>query len=251
MFRSTIRACAAALFLAATATIATAQQAYEAESKAWKFVAPFDWNQIHFRIMQQEDEFSRARYPQKNYKYIAGFTKGQMNTFTLPYILVNKTEVDLSGVKWEDIEQGFAQTNPRSARDKALAGFVAQWQMGDTVVDREHCRTVSLAQYQNQRGEAIKCTTYSYLGAKYIIQLECYDLASTNDKNLPAIDALVNSFAFKDDAKFYPTQDAGRFANANFRRSSSNRPYYYGGATGGLIAVGVVLRVALKAWARD
>lgn len=245
--------CVMAVVLACVPAVASAQQLYQSETKAWKFTAPEEWNPIHFRIMKAEDEYTRAKYPNKNYKYIAGFTRGGMNTFTMPYIFVNKTEVDLSGVKYEDMEEGFAIAKPSGKREEALKAFVGQWQMGDTVVDREKNRTVSIAEYKNQRGETVRCTTYSYLGSKYIIQFECYDLASEDDKNLPAIDKLVNSFDFTEEASFVPTQDAGRFAKGNFRGGSSggSSRYYYGGGAGGIVALGVVLRIALRAWAKD
>src|SRR5205814_9462603 len=87
--------------------------------------------------------WNRADNPDKNYKYVAGFTRGGMNTFNYPYVLVNVTDADLGGLSFDDIERGVTIEKPTSKRDRTLAAMVSQFAWGQTSVDRENNRTIS------------------------------------------------------------------------------------------------------------
>ena len=212
------------ILLALCASTAPAQQVYQSESKSWKFTCPEGWQQIAFEIIKHRETQEREDWPDKVFTYIAGFTRGGMNTFTYPYILINRTEIDLTEVTYEDIEEG---TNfpeeVKTNRDYALGTYMQEAFGPHGTVDRSRRLLVTWADGPDEQGLEVRCTLYTFLGAKQSIQFECYDLKSNNDRNRAYFQAFVNSFEMRDDLKFVPTEGKSKFDKSNFKEESGRR----------------------------
>jgi hypothetical protein len=178
---------------------------YQSESGSWSFTKPNSWNPIGFAVMREVEAENRADFPDKNFKYIAGFTRGGMNTFIHPYILVNVTDADLSGLSYGDLERGLAIQKPRGRREEMLFNAVRQFAWGDTVVDGDRNRTVGTAHVPKGRKGPVKVTVYSYLGAHNVVQFECFDLEANGSKNDGYVNEIVGSFKFSEGNAFVPT----------------------------------------------
>jgi hypothetical protein len=235
------------LFLA-LGPVATAQQVYQSESKSWKFICPEGWQQIGFDVIKGREDAERAEWPDKQFKYIAGFTRGPMNTLTYPYILINRTDVDLTSVKYEDFEEGWKLPDEvNNERDLALGIFVYSNFGQEGQVDRDKVRLIAKYDDTDDQGKEFTIKLYTYLGKTQSIQFECYDLKERTGQNDGYFTAFVNSFEMRDDLRFVPTEGKSQFDRSNFKeepkpRSSGRRGYgrygFYGfGGIGVMVAL--------------
>lgn len=230
---------------------ARAQQVYQSESKSWKFTCPEGWQQIAFDIIKHREKSEREGWPDKVFTYIAGFTRGGMNTFTYPYILINRTEIDLTECTYEDIEEGTNLPDEVSSeRDYALGTYMQQAFASNGTLDRGRGLLTTWGEHVDENGKEFKVTLYTFLGAKQSIQFECYDLKSNGSKNDGYIREFVNSFEMRDDLRFVPTSGKSRFDKSNFkeerrasrgyRRSGRGIRVYGLGGLGTVIAAAIV-----------
>lgn len=194
----------AAVVLVVMTPWAVAQREYASESRSWSFTSPAGWNPIGFEVIKGIEAQVRAEYPDKTMTYIAGFTKGPMNTLVYPRILVNKTDVDLTGVKLEDVEFGLTLRKATNERELAIGDLVYSFVIGEGTLDRSKMRVVSTAEDTNDKGEEVTFTVYGYFGKNYLIQFECVDLKSNGDRNAGAFAQFVNTFSMREDAKWKP-----------------------------------------------
>lgn len=203
---------------------ARAQQEYQSESKGWKFTAPEGWNQISFELMKHEEEQSAMEWPGKPFKYIAGFTRGGMNTFSYPFIAVNRTDIDLTNVKYEDFEEGWAlQDTAESSREVALAEFVYLNFGENGSVDREKGRLISGYETVDEDDKEVVATFYTYLGKTQSIQFECYDLKERGTANKKYFDEFVNTFEMREDLQYVPTAGKSQFDRSNYGEGTRSR----------------------------
>ena len=236
--------------LALMASAAGAQQVYQSESKSWKFTCPEGWQQIAFDIIKHREKTEREQWPEKVFTYIAGFTRGGMNTFTYPYILINRTELDLTECTYEDIEEG---TNfpeeVSSERDFQLGTYMQQAFSRNGTIDRSRNLLTTWWEDTDENGKEFRVTFYTFLGGKQSIQFECYDLKSNGSANDRYFKEFVNSFEMRDDLKFVPTAGTSKFDKSNFKEERRSRSYgrsgrgfrIYGiGGLGTLIAAAIV-----------
>jgi hypothetical protein len=212
---------------------------YQSESGSWSFTKPGSWNPIGFAVMREVENQNRADYPDKNFKYVAGFTRGGMNTFIHPYIFVNVTQADLSGLSYGDMERGLAIVKPKTKREAMLANAVRQFTWGDTVVDPDHNRTVSTFHIPNGRKGPATVTIYSFLGAHNVVQFECFDLDANGSKNQAYVNEIVSTFKFSDGNAFIPTAGVSKASDSSKGRVAA---MFMLGLIGGV----VVLVIAIK-----
>jgi hypothetical protein len=194
---------------------------YQSESGSWSFIKPNDWNPIGFAVMREVEAETRADYPDKNYKYIAGFTRGGMNTFNYPYMFVNVTDADLSGLSYADLERGLSISKPKGKREEMLAHAVRQFAWGETVVESDRNRTVSTVHLPPRNrfsGGTVTLKVYSYLGAHNIVQFEVFDLDANGSKNDAAVNSLVGSFRFSEGNAFVPTAGVSNGSSGSMGR---------------------------------
>jgi hypothetical protein len=229
---------------------AAAQQVYQSESKSWKFTCPPGWQQIAFDIIKHREKAEREQWSDKVFTYIAGFTRGGMNTFTYPYILINRTDLDLTECTYEEIEEGTNLPEEVSRlRDFELGMYMQQAFARNGTLDRSRGLLTTWGEETDDNGKEYRVTFYTYLGARQSIQFECYDLKSNGSRNDGYFKEFVNSFEMRDDLKFVPTTGISKFDKSNFkeeRRSRSSgrsgrgfRIYGIGGL-GTLIAAAIV-----------
>lgn len=245
------------IVMAVCVSAATAQQEYASESKSWRFVAPAQWNPIGFDIIKAGEAAERERFSDKNYTSIAGFTTGPMNTRTYPYIIVNKTEVDLSGVQFEDLDEALSMSFEDNERGLALLMLATNFTGEPGSLDRSRLRVTGWYDDKDDNGKDYHCTIYTYLGKAQSIQFECYDLKSAATQNAAQFREFVDSFAMRDDLKFVPATAPDRYDPAKFKESKqasssgrSYRSFRYTGLGSGIIVAGVFLRIFLRSWAR-
>ncbi len=172
-----------------------------------------------------------------------------MNTFNEPFIFVNITQADLSGLSYGDLERGLAIVKPRNKREAMLADAVAaQFTWGDTVVDADHNRTVSTFRIPNGRKGPSTLTIYSFLGAHNVVQFECYDLDANGSKNQAYISEIVNTFKFSEGNAFVPTAGVSQGSSDN----SNNKivAMIVLGIIGGLIVLAVAIKLIAGAMSK-
>jgi hypothetical protein len=246
MYKCMMSAITLAVCLCATA--AQAQQVYQSESKSWKFTCPEGWQQIAFSIIKAREEAERADWPEKQFKYIAAFTRGPMNTMTYPYILINRTDVDLTNVTYEDFEEAWRLPDEVEKERELDLGLFVYGNFGDKgVVDRDRKRVVATYEDVDEQGKEYVNTLYTYLGKTQSIQFECYDLKERGTQNLKHFDDFVNTFEMREDLKFVPTTGKSQFDKSNYKEAPRRTTYtgrrygrygFYGfGGVGAVVAL--------------
>ncbi len=238
-------------FVAAAAVlcgVAVAQQEYKSESGSWRFVCPAEWNPIGFDVIKADDAQAREEFPDKTFTYIAGFTMGPMNTKTYPYILINKTDVDLSGITFDELDEALRMQEPDNERDLDLLLLGVNFTAEPGSLDRSRLRVTGYYDDTDAQGKEYHATLYTFLGKTQSLQFECYDLKSSASQNVAAFREFVDSFSMRDDLKFVAATGAGHYDKSNYkdaprRYSSGGRSWRYSGWGIGVMVVLGLLKV--------
>jgi hypothetical protein len=238
-----------AILALCTTALAQNEVPYQSESGSWSFTKPSGWNPIGFAVMREVEADNRSEFPDKNFKYIAGFTRGGMNTFNYPYMFVNVTDADLSGLSYGDLEKGLAISKPKGKRETLLYNAVRQFAWGETVVDGDRNRTVSTVHIKGRGKGPVKVTVYSLLGAHNVVQFVCFDLEANGSKNDAYVGEIVNTFKFADGHSFVPT--AGISSNSRDEGLSRAGAIVLLSIVGGAVVLGVAIKLIIGAMSKS
>lgn len=206
---------AAVLFLApAPFSIAVQPQTperYVDRARGWSVAVVAPWHPMSEEHVAAMDAEAAAMLPSRSFAFIAGFGTAED---AYPYVLVQHSPVDLSGADYDEIERAFGAVSVEGLSaeiNKALGDAARLVAFSTPRLDREGGRIVTTYTLEVPGVGAVRGVSVAFLGARGPVQFNYYSREADFSEHLPAFDALLATFAFRQGEEFVPPKPGQTF----------------------------------------
>ncbi|MEM8834460.1 MAG: hypothetical protein AAGD00_01445 [Planctomycetota bacterium] len=208
----------------------------------YSFVPPEGWVRWGDERIRQTDEFVASRQPDRNYRFVEGFSPADAPVGG-SYLLVQVTTVSTKGQTWGDLALAFNAKEPMEdeLRDSEAAFADLDLQVGtlSSTVQPELGRVVMTAPIESAVG-AQQGIFFIFPGKDELVQLNFYAPEASFDSWRDKFAASADSFQRDQDFVFVSAIDSDPGAvQSTSKRGPS--PALLGGIAGGLSALITVL----------
>ena len=192
-------------------------QDYRDIGRRFTITPPPGWIRIPDADITKFDTFVADRIKDRNFHYIAGFTKNVKTPLEVPYVLIQETNVRLKGGNYNGLEESLRTIDlSQVSKDAAanLTDVVKDFRSDQWVVDKTHNRMMMNIHLTDARNQRVKGLCTAFFGEESIIQINCYAAGPKFDASLKDFDAFNEGFSYDPGAQFQPVRSFGVLSGA-------------------------------------
>lgn len=196
------------VFLSLILTLVAGADEYRDAVRRFSITLPPGWITVSDADLKSINDFADERMKDRNFQYIAVFTKDPNNLLRPPYVMIQETNARLKGANYDTIENMFGAVETAKATreiSKDFSDLTSDIKAADRwTIDRARNRMLMSVTITDAHGTRIKYVSIGNFGEESIIQINSYAFEDQFAKYSAEFDAINDSFRFDRGAEFHP-----------------------------------------------